>query len=199
MEKESPAKKSFKLIISAAFTLKLITILSLIALIISVSLIAISTKTNEQEIEESQIVAELEYTDDVQERPGLDTLQNFYNIKIYDEDKAHDNIIMIWGISTLNCIFELILVIFIFNGVQKLFTNLYKNEDGLVTDENAKIMKNIGFSAILKLLIPAILNIITHYMLASTIRGKITVIQIVFTLVIIITSFATYYDIKSKQ
>lgn len=196
---KNEGKKGFKVIGSTALILKIITILTIIALIIAGIVIWIKYNIEDEEIEKSQVVAEIEYTDDIEELSDLEILQNVFGINIYDENKANDNIISITVLVSLNCLIEFILLILIFDGVQKLFINLYKTDDGLITDKNAKIVKNIGIFAILRLIIPFVLNIITHYMLSSTIRGKITVFQIVFTLIIVITAFATYYKIRLEQ
>ena len=193
------AKKGFKVISMTALILKLIAILTIVALLITVGVVAIKNKMNENEINESQVVAEIEYTDDINELTYLEVLQNTFGIKIYDEIKANCNIISITVLAIINCIIEFILLIMIFDGVQKLFNNLYKTNEGLMTDKNAKIVKNIGIIGIMRLIIPIVINIITHYMLSSTIRGNITISQVVCTLLIVLVSFITYYRIKINQ
>ena len=193
--KENACRKGFKAISGAALILKILTIITMLAIIITVFVMGIKNNINNKEIEESQVVAEIEYTDDIKELTELDILKNTFGIKIYDENKANNNIISIVILITIECVVEFVLLILIFDGVQKLFVNLYKNDDGLMTNQNAKIVKNIGIFAILRMIIPLVSNIITRYSIASTIRGNISIIQIVFTLVIVLVSFITYYKI----
>lgn len=193
--KENEYRKGFKVISGAALILKILTIITMLAIIITVFVMGIKNNINNKEIEESQVVAEIEYTDDIKELTELDILKNTFGIKIYDENKANNNIISIVILATIECVVEFVLLILIFDGVQKLFVNLYKNDDGLMTNQNAKIVKNIGIFAILRMIIPLVSNIITRYSIASTIRGNISIIQIVFTLVIVLVSFITYYKI----
>ena len=169
-------------------------------LVITITILVVGIKKNmsNKEIEESQVVAEIKYTDDVKELTDLDVLKNTFGIKIYDEKKANDNIISIAILATVEWIVESVLLILIFDGVQKLFGNLYKMNEGLKNINNAKIIKNIGIFAILKLVIPLISNIITRYSIASTIRGNITIIQAIFILVIVLVSFITYYKIMKE-
>ena len=193
--KENACRKGFKVISGAALILKILTIITMLVIIITVFVMGIKNNINNKEIEESQVVAEIEYTDDIKELTELDILKNTFGIKIYDENKANNNIISIVILITIECVVEFVLLILIFDGVQKLFVNLYKNDDGLMTNQNAKIVKNIGIFAILRMIIPLVSNIITRYSIASTIRGNISIIQIVFTLVIVLVSFITYYKI----
>lgn len=197
--KEETAKKGFKIIEITALILKIIAILTILAMTVSLVIIGIKNIKSEKEIEETQVIAEIEYTDDVGELTDLEVLQNAFGIIIYDEIKANENIIPITVLAILDCIVEFILLIMIFDGVQKLFKNLYKTEDGLITDKNARIIKNIGIIALLRLIIPFVINIITRYMLSSTVRGNITIFQIICTLIIAIVSFVTYYRIRNKQ
>lgn len=198
MENET-AKKGFKVISLTALILKLITILTIVALLITVGVVAIKNIISENEINESQVIAEIEYTDDINKLTDLEVLKNTFGIKIYNETKANNNIISITVLAIINSIIEFILLIMIFDGVQKLFNNLYKTNEGLMTEKNAKIVKNIGIIAILRFIIPIVINVITRYMLFSTIRGNITIIQVVCTLLIVLVSFITYYRIKINQ
>jgi len=125
-------------------------------------------------------------------------LQDIFKLKIYDKEKANNNIIPIASIAGINCIFEFILLIFIFDSVQKIFMNLYKTDDGINNDKNRKKLKNIGIYALLKLIVPLALNIVTRYMLSSTIKGKVSLIQIGFTLIIVVTACIAYYKTEEK-
>lgn len=197
--KEESAKKGFKVISITALILKIIAILTILAMIVALVVIGIRNIKSEKELEETQVVAEIEYTDDINELTDLEILQNTFGLKIYDEVKANKNIMTITVLAILECGVEFILLIMIFDGVQKLFKNLYETEDGLITDKNAKIIKNIGIIALLRLIIPLITNTITRYMLSSTVRGNITIFQIVCTLIIVVVSFITYYKIRNNQ
>ena len=196
--KEKTAKNGFKVISITALILKIITILTIVAVLTTVIVALVKDKKNKEEIEESQVVAEIVYTEDVHEISDLEKLENFFGLKIYDKEKANENIISITVLATIIFVIEFILLILIFDGVQKMFKNLYKTEDGLVTEKNAKIIKNIGIIAILKFIIPLITNLISKIKLASTVRGSITILQIVCTLVIVLISFVTYYKIHKK-
>ena len=195
---EKTGQNGFKVISNAAFILKILMIIIMLVITITILVVGIKKNMSNKEIEESQVVAEIKYTDDVKELTDLDVLKNTFGIKIYDEKKANDNIISIAILATVEWIVESVLLILIFDGVQKLFGNLYKMNEGLKNINNAKIIKNIGIFAILKLVIPLISNIITRYSIASTIRGNITIIQAIFILVIVLVSFITYYKIMKE-
>lgn len=195
---EKTGQNGFKVISNAAFILKILMIIIMLVITITILVVGIKKNMSNKEIEESQVVAEIKYTDDVKELTDLDVLKNTFGIKIYDEKKANDNIISIAILATVEWIVEFVLLILIFDGVQKLFGNLYKMNEGLKNINNAKIIKNIGIFAILKLVIPLISNTITRYSIASTIRGNITIIQAIFILAIVLVSFITYYKIMKE-
>lgn len=197
--KEKTVENGFKVISITALILKLITILTILAVLITVIIALVKNEKNKEEIEESQVVAEIVYTEDVAEISDLEKLENFFGLKIYDEEKANKNIISITVLATIMFVVEFLLLILIFDSVQKMFKNLYKTEEGLITEKNARIIKNIGIIAILKFIIPLITNVITRFKLASTVRGDITLLQIICTLVIVIVSFITYYKISRKM
>lgn len=197
--KENTAKNGFKVISITALILKIITILTILAVVVTVIVSYIKNEKNKEEIEESQVVAEIVYTDDVHEVSDLEKLENFFSLKIYDREKANENIISITVLATLLFVVEFILLILIFDGVQKLFKNLYKTDDGFITKKNARIIKNIGIIAILRFLIPLVTNIITRYRLSSTVIGNITIFKTICTAIIVLVSFITYYKMREKQ
>ena len=126
---ENTGKRGFKVIGVTALILKTITIITIISLIIIATIFTVRNIIETKEIENSQIIAEIEYTDDVNDFSDLDLLQDIFKLKIYDKEKANNNIIPIASIAGINCIFEFILLIFIFDSVQKIFMNLYKTDD----------------------------------------------------------------------
>ena len=197
--KEKTVKNGFKVISITALLLKLITIVTILAVLITVTVALVKNEKNKEEIEESQVVAEIVYTEDVKEISDLEKLENFFGLKIYDREKANKNIISITILATVIFVVEFVLLILIFDGVQKMFKNLYKTEEGLTTEKNAKIIKNIGIIAILKFIIPLITNIITRIKLGSTVRGNVTIVQIICILIIVLISFITYYKISRKM
>ncbi len=197
--KENTAKNGFKVISITALILKIITILTILAVVVTVIVSYIKNEKNKEEIEESQVVAEIVYTDDVHEVSDLEKLENFFSLKIYDREKANENIISITVLATLIFVVEFILLILIFDSVQKLFKNLYKTDDGFITKKNARIIKNIGIIAILRFLIPLVTNIITRYRLSSTVIGNITIFKTICTAIIVLVSFITYYKMRDKQ
>lgn len=197
--KENTVKNGFKVISITALILKIITILTILALVVTVIVSYIKNEKNKEEIEESQVVAEIVYTDDVHEVSDLEKLENFFSLKIYDREKANENIISITVLATLIFVVEFILLILIFDGVQKLFKNLYKTDEGFNTKKNAIIIKNIGIIAILRFLIPLVTNIITRYKLFSTVIGNITIFKTVCIAIIVLVSFITYYKMREKQ
>ena len=82
--KENTAKNGFKVISITALILKIITILTILAVVVTVIVSYIKNEKNKEEIEESQVVAEIVYTDDVHEVSDLEKLENFFSLKIYD-------------------------------------------------------------------------------------------------------------------
>ena len=85
--KESSAKSGFKVISITALILKIITILTIIAVLSTIIFAIVKNRKNEKEIEESQVVAEIVYTEDVKEISDLEKLQNFFGLKVYDKEK----------------------------------------------------------------------------------------------------------------
>lgn len=196
--KESSAKSGFKVISITALILKIITILTIIAVLSTIIFAIVKNRKNEKEIEESQVVAEIVYTEDVKEISDLEKLQNFFGLKVYDKEKAENNIFSITVLATMIFVIEFILLVLIFDGIQRIFKNLYKTDDGFATKTNARIIKNIGIIAILRFLIPLTTNIITKLKLAATVKGNIGMFQTICAAIIVLVSFLSYYKIKAK-
>lgn len=196
--KEETAKKGFKVISITALILKIITILTIIAVLATIVISIITNKNHKEEVEESQVVAEIVYTDDVKEYGELEKLKDFFGLKIYEEKQANDNILTITVMATIVFVVGFILLVLIFDGVQKIFRNLYKTDDGFYTAVNARTIKNIGIIAILRFLIPLITSVITKIKLGASVSGRMAILQAVCTAVIVLVSFISYYKIQSK-